>query len=163
MSEPQDGQDRRTSEPVVVPRWLQLVLVPLGVLGLWQILKAAGGVLLLFIIAALIALLLNPFVTLLRRARFPRGLAVLTVFLVLIAVVGGIVALLANPIADQVSALQRNVPDYVDEANDALVNFEGWLQDRGIDAHIADEGRTAVQTLGDNLTKGSGDLVGFTR
>ena len=34
---------------------------------------------------ALIALLLNPFVTLLRRARFPRGLAVLTVYLALLA------------------------------------------------------------------------------
>jgi putative heme transporter len=150
-------------EPVVVPRWLQLVLVPLGVLGLWQVFQAAGRVLLLFIIAALIALLLNPFVTLLRRTRLPRGIAVLLVFLGLIAVVGGIVALLANPIADQVSSLQENVPDYVDEANTSLVDFEQWLQDRGIDAHIADEGRTALQTLGDNLTEGSGDLVGFTR
>ena len=35
--------------------------------------RAAGPVLLLFIVAGLIALLLNPFVTLLRRARFPRG------------------------------------------------------------------------------------------
>jgi putative heme transporter len=149
--------------PVVVPRWVQLVVLPLGVLGLWQVLQAAGPVLLLFIIAALIALLLNPIVGVLKRAGFPRGLAVAATFLMLFAVVGGIVALLANPIADQVSALQDNVPHYVDEANSALVDFEGWLQDRGIDAHIADEGRTALQTLGDNLTKGGGDLVGFTR
>ena len=150
-------------EPVVVPRWLQLVLVPLAVLGLWQVFLAAGRVLLLFIIAALIALLLNPIVSLLRRTGLPRGLSVLFVFLVLIGFIGGIVALLANPIADQVSALQRNVPEYVDDANAALVDFEAWLQDRGIDAHIADEGRTALQTLGDSLTEGSGDLVGFTR
>ena len=38
-----------------------------------------GAVVLLFIIAGLIALLLNPFVSLLRRARVPRGLAVLLV------------------------------------------------------------------------------------
>ena len=149
--------------PVVVPRWLQLVLVPIAVLGFWQVLQAAGAVLLLFIIAALIALLLNPFVSLLRRAGFPRGVAVLTVFLGLIALLTGLGLLLANPIADQISALQRNVPDYVREANAGLADFERWLQGRGIDAQIADQGRTALQTLGDNLTEGSGDLVGFTR
>jgi predicted PurR-regulated permease PerM len=133
------------------------------VLGLWQVLQAAGGVLLLFIIAALIALLLNPFVSLLRRRRVPRGLSVLIVFLAVIAVIAGAIALLVNPIADQVSALQDNVPTYVRDANNSLADFEDWLQDRGIDAHIADQGRTALQTLGDRLTEGSGDLVGFTR
>jgi predicted PurR-regulated permease PerM len=47
---------------VPVPRWVQLVALPLAVLFLWAILRAAGPVLLLFIIGALVALLLNPFV-----------------------------------------------------------------------------------------------------
>src|SRR4051812_50120614 len=59
--------------PVVLPRWVQLVLLPLAILGVVAIMRAAGAVLLLFIVAGLIALLLNPFVRLLRRARFPRG------------------------------------------------------------------------------------------
>src|SRR5919206_3496544 len=83
--------------PVVLPRWVQLVLLPLAILGVVAIARAAGPVLLLFIVAGLIALLLNPFVTLLRRARFPRGLAVLTVMVCLIAMVVGIGVLLANP------------------------------------------------------------------
>ena len=37
-------------------------MLPLAVLGLWVVLDAAGPVLLLFIIGALVALLLNPFV-----------------------------------------------------------------------------------------------------
>src|SRR4051794_16000847 len=61
--------------PVVVPRWIQLVVLPLALLGAWAVARAAGPVLLLFIIASLIALLLNPFVELLRRAHFPRGAA----------------------------------------------------------------------------------------
>src|SRR3954452_7861888 len=76
-------------EQVVVPRWVQLVALPLMVLGAWALARAAGGVLLLFVVSSLIALLLNPFVTLLRRARFPRGVAVLTVFLCLFVIVGG--------------------------------------------------------------------------
>src|SRR4030081_2255164 len=31
--------------PVVVPRWVQLVLLPIGLLGLWALARAAGTVL----------------------------------------------------------------------------------------------------------------------
>src|SRR3954453_20145438 len=60
--------------PVVLPRWVQLVLLPLAILGAVALMRAAGPVLLVFIVAGLIALLLNPFVSLLRRLGFPRGL-----------------------------------------------------------------------------------------
>ena len=77
-------------EPVVLPRWVQLVLLPLAIVGLVGILRAAGPVVLLFIVAGLIALLLNPFVMLLRRAHFPRGPAVLTVMVCVVLVVTSI-------------------------------------------------------------------------
>jgi predicted PurR-regulated permease PerM len=171
MSEPDDiGPDEVLDTPpparvapVIVPRWVQLVALPLAVLGLYQLLRAAGGVLLLFAIAGLIALLLNPFVTLVRRTGLPRGLSVLVVFLVLITVLGGIVALVSNPIADQVSAIQKNVPQYVRDANSALADVQDFFDDKGVNVQIADQGRTALQTLGDRLTEGSGSVVRFTR
>jgi len=149
--------------PLVVPRWVQMVALPLAVLGAYGLLRAAGAVLLLFVVAGLIALLLNPFVTLLRRARLPRGLSVLVVFLGLATVLAGIGAVLADPIADQVSSIQRNVPDYVDDANAALADLERFFDDKGINVQIADQGRTALETLGDRLTEGSGSIVAFTR
>src|SRR3712207_5981741 len=85
--------------PVVVPRWVQMVALPLAVLGLYELFRAAGPVLLLFIVASLIALLLNPFVTIIRRRGLPRGLSVLIVFIVLIAVLAGLGALVSNPVA----------------------------------------------------------------
>src|SRR3712207_6195120 len=147
---------------VLVPHWVQLVLLPLAVLGAFAIVRAAGPVVLLFTIAALIALLLNPFVTILRRARFPRGVAVLTVMLSVLLVVVGIGFLLANPISDQVSAFQRNVPHYVDDANAALADLQSWLDRKGIDVQVKEEGSTALQTLGTRLSEGSGELVSFT-
>ncbi len=149
--------------PVVVPRWVQLVALPLAVLGAYSVIQAAGAVVLLFLIAGLIALLLNPFVSLLRRTRLPRGIAVVIVFLGLLMVIGGIVALLANPIADQVSSIQKNVPTYVRDANRSLANVQRFFDDNGIHVQIADQGRTALQTLGDQLTQGSGSIVRFTR
>jgi predicted PurR-regulated permease PerM len=152
-------QDNR----VVVPRWIQLVLLPLAVVFLWAILRAAGPVLLLFVIGALVALLLNPFVTLLRRAHVPRGLAVLIVMLGLIGTVGLIGVILSNPVADQVGAFRDNVPEIVDDANASLADVQRWLDRNGIDVQIADEGQTALGTLGRNLSKGSGDLLTFTQ
>src|SRR5690348_14030011 len=99
--------DRTATHQLDAPRG---AVPPFLVLGAWAFVRAAGGVLLLFIIASLIALLLNPFVSLLRRLRLPRGIAVMVVFLSLIVIVGGTIALLANPIANQVSAIQSDVP-----------------------------------------------------
>jgi predicted PurR-regulated permease PerM len=139
-------QDNR----VVVPRWIQLVLLPLAVVFLWAILRAAGPVLLLFVIGALVALLLNPFVTVLRRAHVPRGLAVLIVMLGLIGTVGLIGVILSNPVADQVGAFRDNVPEIVHDANASLADVQRWLDRNGIDVQIADEGQTALGTLGRN-------------
>ena len=149
--------------PVVVPRWIQLVLLPLVLLGVWALARAAGPVLLLFMISGLIALLLNPFVTILRRARFPRGAAVGTVFLVLVLALAGAGLLLSEPISNQISSFRDQVPEIVDDANTTLADLQEWLDDNGVDVQVSEPGQTAVQSLGDNLAEGSSELVAFTR
>src|SRR5215213_6996414 len=150
--------------PVVVPRWIQAVVLPLAIAGAYLLLRAAGPVALIFIVAALVALLLNPFVVMLqRRAHFPRGLAVLCVFLTLIFVVGGVIAVMAEPIGDQASKFSNTVPGIVADANAALADLQEWLDDNGIDVEVAKQGETALETLGDRVTEGSGELVSFTR
>ncbi len=152
-----------TDQRVLIPRWVQLVMLPLAVLGLWVVLTAAGRVLLLFIVGGLVALLLNPFVGLLRRAGVPRGLAVMIVMLCVVATVTALGFLIANPVADQVDAFRDNVPEIVDDANTTLADVQEWLDDNGINIQIADEGETALGTLGQNLSEGSGELVSFTQ
>ena len=167
MAEPttplSDPQPPPTVAPVMVPRWIQLVLLPLAILAAWALARAAGPVLLIFVIAALIALLLNPFVTMLRRRRVPRGVAVLTVYLSVVALLVGAGILLADPIGDQVSALQDNLPSYLDGAEEALTDAQAWLDERDISVDITDPGQSALQTIGDRLTEGSGSIVEFTR
>jgi predicted PurR-regulated permease PerM len=147
---------------LVVPRWVQLVTLPLALLGLWAVARAAGVVLLLFIVAGVLALILNPIVTVVQRARVPRGLAVAVVYLSLVAVltVGGF--LLANPIADQVRAFQEDIPRLVDDANAALADLQRTLDREGIDIEIQAQGQTALQTLQEQLLQGSGEVVTFT-
>ncbi|HEY2720038.1 MAG TPA: AI-2E family transporter, partial [Solirubrobacteraceae bacterium] len=99
----------------VVPRWIQLVVLPLGLLAIWELAKVAGQVLVLFIVAGLIALILNPAVAFLQRRRLPRGLAVLAVYLGFFLGLGGIGVLVANPISNQVQKFANNLPHLVDE------------------------------------------------
>ena len=155
--------NRRGVPPVVVPRWIQAVVLPLAILGAYVLLRAAGPVALIFIVATLVALLLNPFVAMLQRAHFPRGLAVLCVYLALIAVLGAIGAVLSEPIGDQASRFSDAVPGIVDDANAELADLQQWLDDNGIDVEVARQGETALQTLGDRVAEGSGELVSFTR
>jgi predicted PurR-regulated permease PerM len=149
--------------PVMVPRWIQLVMLPLLLLGGWAVARAAGPVLLLFIVAGLIALLLNPFVTFLRRLGFPRGIAVASVYLMLVLGLAGIGLLLADPVANQVSSFRDSVPGVVDDANDSLADFQSWLDRNGIDVQVSRPGQTAVESLGDRIAEGSGELASFTR
>lgn len=149
--------------PVVVPRWVQMVMLPLAIIGAYGVLRAAGPVVLVFVVAGLIALLLNPVVALLQRARVPRGPAVALVVGGLLAVLTGIGFLLANPVSDQVSSFQRQVPHFVDDANSSLADVQSWLDRNGIKIQIKQQGQTALQTLGNRLTTGSGDILSFTR
>ena len=59
------------SRPVTIeiPRWTQLVLLPILLLLVWAVAGAVRHVLFLFLVALLIALLLNPLVRGLGRVR----------------------------------------------------------------------------------------------
>jgi predicted PurR-regulated permease PerM len=147
---------------VVVPRWVQFVLLPITLLALWALARAAGKVLLVFIVAALIALILNPLVAFLQgRTRFTRGLAVLTVYLAFFLTLAGVGFLLANPISNQVHTFTNNLPHIVNEANSQIAGFQAYLQKHGIHAKLVSQGKTALQTLQDQISKSAGKLGTF--
>jgi predicted PurR-regulated permease PerM len=139
------------------------VLLPIALLALWALARAAGTVLLILLAATTIALILNPLIKMLQRRRVPRGLAILFVYLAFFAVWGGIGVLLANPVSTQVSRLEREIPTFVKSANRDLASFQRWLNRRGINVQIQQQGHTALQTLEKNALKGSGNLVSFSR
>jgi predicted PurR-regulated permease PerM len=146
---------------VVVPRWVQLVALPLALLATYALAKAAGKVVLIFIVAGVIALILNPAVAFLQRSRLPRGLAVLAVYLGFFLVVAGIGVLLANPISNQVQSFTHNLPHLVNEANATIASFQSDLHRVGIHVQLAEQGKTALQTLQDKLSKSGGTIVSF--
>lgn len=154
--------ERPPVPPVVVPRWVQLVMLPLGIIAMWALARASGRVLLIFLVAGVLALILNPMVAWLqRRGRFPRGLAVATVYLGLLFAFTGAGFLLANPIADQAAKFGRDVPQIIDDANQTLHDVQTYFDDQGIDVEIQAQGETALQTLQAKVVGGTDDIVSF--
>jgi predicted PurR-regulated permease PerM len=156
---PPDGP--RPPAPVVVPRWVQLVALPLLVLGLYTVARAAGNVLLIFAIAGVVALILQPLVAALQAARLSRGMAIAVVYLGLLCVLVVLGLLLANPVASQVDAFRKDVPSLVDDANRSLADLQRTFDDKGIDIEVKRQGETALETLQGKVTTGTGDVVSF--
>jgi predicted PurR-regulated permease PerM len=143
----------------VVPRWIQLAVLPIALLAVWALANVAGQVLVLFIVAGLIALILNPAVAFLQRRRLPRGLAVLAVYLGFFLALGGLGFLVANPISNQVQRFANNLPHLVEEANENLASLQEELNENGIHVELVKQGKTALQTIQDKVAKSASKLA----
>jgi putative heme transporter len=150
-------------EPVVVSRWVQAVAVAVALFGLAALVRAAGPVVMIFLVAAVVAMVINPLVTFLQRGHLPRGVAIAVVFIGFFAGLAGVVALLVRPVATQVAAFRDNLPELIDSANGSLAELQNWLDGRGVGIQIKAPGQTALDTLQDTILRGSGDVVSFTR
>ena len=142
--------------PVVVARWVQLVMLPLAVLALYAAASAAGIVLLLFIVAAVIALLLNPLVVLVQRAHIQRTVAVIAVYVAFFTVLPFVGFLAAGPVADQATSFANDVPELVADTSAMLDDVQAFFDDNGINVQSKGESDSARQTLQDRAVAGSG-------
>jgi predicted PurR-regulated permease PerM len=151
----------RSAQPAVVPRWIQLVALPLLLLLGYAVIRAAGIVVLLFTTAAVIALILNPLVAGLQRFKLPRGVAIVCVYLGFLGALALAGILLANPISDQASSLQKDIPSITDSANRRLSDVQDYFDRKGINIEIVKPGHTALDTLQQKVVGGTDSIVAF--
>src|SRR3954464_8034392 len=97
---------------IQIPRWIQLVGLPLLLLLFWVVAGAARHVVFLFLVAALIAFLLNPIVRGLTRVWIPRGLGVAIVYMTFAAIVIAAGAALGTVVVNQTKSSASRVNDY---------------------------------------------------
>jgi len=164
-----DGVGAATEPPaapavprVVIRRWVQVVLLPLTLLALWALARASGTIFLVLVIACLVALILAPPVRILEQL-VPRGLAILSVYLGLVAVVVGVGFLLASPVSTQIRHFEHNLPSLTRHANRDLTNLQTFLNHRGVKVHLTKQGQSALRTLQKDVLKRSGAIVDFSR
>jgi predicted PurR-regulated permease PerM len=97
---------------IEIPRWIQLVGLPLLLVLGWVVAGAVRHVVFVFLVAALIALLLNPLVRALGRIWIPRGLAVAIVYLSFAAAVAMAILALATVVVNQTRSASTRVDSY---------------------------------------------------
>jgi len=97
---------------IEIPRWMQLVGLPLLLVLVWIVAGAVRHVVFLFLVALLIALLLNPLVRGLGRVWIPRGLGVAIVYLTFAAAVALAVIALATVVVQQTRHASHRVDNY---------------------------------------------------
>jgi predicted PurR-regulated permease PerM len=113
---PGDSPPRSAAGVLTIPRWVQLATLPVLLLVVWFLFGIIGEPIFIFLVAALIALVLNPLVRLLERVHIPRYVGVFVVYIAFVGVVVGFVALLIPPLATQVRNLAHSVPGMVEDA-----------------------------------------------
>jgi predicted PurR-regulated permease PerM len=153
---------------IQVPRWIQLVGLPVLALLAWALAGTLGHALFLFLTASVIAFLLNPLVRAVQRSRVPQGIAVAVVYLFFAAAVtvgfialGTVVVDQANSASDRVDAYLTDEPGRSgDSAFDGdVADFETWLRARGIDVELRDQ---VDQWLADvNVSALTQDAISF--
>lgn len=148
--------------PVVVPRWIQLVTLPLAIVGLVELARAAGSVLVILIAACVVALILNPLSKLIERA-LPRGLAIAASYLVVAVILAAVVGLLSTPIANEVTHVANNFPSLVRKADGELQSAQRFLDRHHLHVQLQSPGHSALKSLEKRVLASSGSIVSFSR
>jgi predicted PurR-regulated permease PerM len=114
-----------SARKLVVSTYLQYILIAVGVFLLVVFVRQLSGVLLTFLMAAVLAYVLNPLVRRLEGWRVPRVLTVVGVFFALVLAVVTALLVLIIPAIAQVQTLIQSPEALVERAN-ALV---GWARE----------------------------------
>jgi predicted PurR-regulated permease PerM len=97
---------------IEIPRWIQLVGLPILLLFLWVVAGAVRHVVFL-----LIALLLNPVVRAVQRVRLPRGFAVALVYLVFAVTLIAAIGALGTVVVNETKTAAKRVDSYFTDVN----------------------------------------------
>jgi predicted PurR-regulated permease PerM len=102
---------------IEIPRWIQLVGFPILLLFLWVVAGAVRHVVFLFLVALLVALLLNPLVRVVQRVRLPRGFAVALVYLVFALALIVAIGALGTVVVNETKTAAKRVDSYFTDVN----------------------------------------------
>jgi predicted PurR-regulated permease PerM len=159
---------------IQIPRWIQLVGLPILLLLLWVVAGAARHVVFLFLVAGLIAFLLNPIVRNLTRLWIPRGFGVALVYVTFVAIMLAGVAAIGTVVVNQTKSSANRVNDYFTvehgrgaaretHADRDVDRFQHWLNTHRLGGiKIQKQGHDVVQRIADkDVSKYTRQVIDF--
>jgi predicted PurR-regulated permease PerM len=159
---------------IQIPRWIQLVGLPVLLLFAWALASTLGHAIFLFLTASVIAFLLNPLVRAVQRGRVRRGLAVAVVYSAFAAAIVIVLVSIGTVVVEQArSAADRADAYLTDESGrtgltGAEVDVERlqvWLDDHGLGrVQVRKQLTDWLETLsGEEISGYTQDLVSFAQ
>ena len=164
---------------IQIPRWIQLVGLPILALIALLIVGKVFHAVFLFLVAALIALLLDPLVRSLERLRIPRGFSIAIVYLSFAAALVAVVIAVSVIVIDRTQSAANRIDNYLTtesgrtpadriRARTSTVSRSGWTRTPGAGRHQEaghrlrpehqGQGRREVHDGRDRLPARRGDL-----
>jgi predicted PurR-regulated permease PerM len=142
---------------IEIPRWIQLVGLPVVLVAAWLLLSAVSHVVLLFLVAAIVALLLEPLVRALHRVWIPRGLSIAIVYLSFAAAMFVVVVALGVVVVDRTEAAANRIDAYLTEevrqtgeteAELDVDRLQAWLDDHGLERiEVREQGQDVIERM----------------
>ncbi len=142
---------------IEIPRWIQLVGLPLVLIGAWAVAGAVRHVVFLFLVALLIALLLSPLVRVIAALRVPRGFAVAIVYVIFALVVIAAIGALGTVVVNDTKTAAKRVDSYFTNVNGRtgqvaadrdVDRLQHWLNTHHLGGiHVRDRGHRLVNDI----------------
>ena len=162
-----DRLDGCPGPTIQIPRWIQLVGLPVLLVVAFLFASTLGHVLFLFLTASVIAFMLNPLVRDLSRLKVPRALSVTIVYAIFAATVAALLIAIGAVAFDQARNAAERVDEYVTnkdsgtgqtEAERDIDGLQAWLDDHGLESIQV---REQVTEWIDSL--GTGEISGYAQ
>ncbi|MDH4103416.1 MAG: AI-2E family transporter [Thermoleophilia bacterium] len=152
---------------IQIPRWIQLVGLPVLLVLAFLFARTVGHVLFLFLTASVIAFTLNPLVRDLTRVKVPRALSVLVVYAIFAAAVVALLIAIGAVAFDQARNAAGRIDDYVTVEDSGTGQTAAEVDIDGLQAWLDDHGLEQVQVR-EQFTKwvdslSAGEISGYAQ
>jgi predicted PurR-regulated permease PerM len=159
---------------IQIPRWIQLVGLPILALIALLIVGKVFHAVFLFIVAALIALLLEPLVRALVRLRIPRGFSIAIVYLSFAAALAAVLIAVGVIVVDRTQSAANRIDNYLTTESGQppqtgferdVDRFQVWLDTHHLERiDVKRQGTDFAQSIkGKDVEKYTTDAIDFLR
>lgn len=99
-------------------------------------------------VAFVLASALDPWIDALQKRKIPRGVGILIIYLVMLAVISLTFALIIPPIIEQTKQITNSFPEYFEKISDLYTNFQQFSNDYGVQSTVQNSLNSINNTLG---------------
>ena len=152
---------------IQIPRWIQLVGLPVLLVVAFLLARTLGHVLFLFLTASVIAFTLNPLVRDLTRLKVPRTLSVLVVYTIFATAVVALLVAIGAVAFDQARSAAERIDEYVTDEQPTtgqtaaeldIDSLQVWLDEHGLERiQIREQVNDWIGSLS------AGEISGYTQ